>query len=76
MDSSGDTYRLILKRLVLNLSMMSNIDRLMDILACPKCKGEVNVDRESEEITCNDCRLKFAIEDDIPNMLLEDAESF
>ncbi len=50
--------------------------RLLDILACPKCKGELEYDEERDVLICNSCRLVFKIEDGIPNMLLEEAEQF
>jgi uncharacterized protein YbaR (Trm112 family) len=50
---------------------------LLDILACPKCKGNVKYDKKKNKITCNKCRLKYGIiEGDIPNMLIEEAEKF
>ena len=49
---------------------------LLDILACPKCKGDLEYQPEPEQLVCHTCRLKFKIQDDIPDMLLEDAESF
>ncbi|MFB6075564.1 MAG: Trm112 family protein [Candidatus Aenigmatarchaeota archaeon] len=54
-----------------------NLDDLMEVLACPKCKGEVELDEKENKIVCNNCRLKFPIlKGNIPDMLLEDAESF
>ncbi len=48
----------------------------MDILRCPKCKGELelNVIREEDEIeegtlTCGGCKKDYPIKDGIPNML-------
>ena len=49
---------------------------LLDILACPKCKGELEYDRENEVLICHNCRLKYRIEDDIPIMLIDQAEKF
>lgn len=46
---------------------------LLDVLACPKCKGEL---RYRKDLFCDACRLKFKVEDDVPNMLLEEAERF
>jgi hypothetical protein len=46
---------------------------LKEILACPKCKGELEFHEERAEIHCKSCRLAFAIKDDIPVMLLEEA---
>ncbi len=51
-------------------------DQLLEILACPGCKGELEYDRENARLICNACRLRFAIEDDIPIMLLEEADKF
>lgn len=49
---------------------------LLDILACPACKGILEYDGENEKLICQACRLKFRIEDDIPVMLLDEAEKF
>ncbi len=49
---------------------------LLDILACPKCKGELEYDRENNRLICHACKLKYKIEDDIPNMLIDEAEPF
>lgn len=46
--------------------------KLMEILACPKCKGDVK--EENMFITCKKCKLAYPILDkDIPDMLIEDA---
>jgi len=47
---------------------------LLDILVCPQCKGELEYDRENEKLICHHCHLRFRIEDDIPIMLIEEAE--
>jgi uncharacterized protein YbaR (Trm112 family) len=47
---------------------------LLDILACPKCKGEVKLENEGSSLVCHTCRLKYRIEDDIPVMLIDEAE--
>lgn len=49
---------------------------LLDILACPVCKGALEHDREEDKLICHTCRLKFRIEDDIPVMLVDEAERF
>ncbi len=46
---------------------------LKEILACPRCKGALEFHEEKGEIHCPGCRLAFAIKDDIPVMLLEEA---
>ena len=46
--------------------------KLLDILACPKCKGDLELKKDS--LVCNKCKLKYRIEDDIPIMLIDEAE--
>jgi uncharacterized protein YbaR (Trm112 family) len=47
---------------------------LLEILACPKCKGDLEYKPKEEILICNACRLKYRIEDDIPIMLIDEAE--
>ena len=49
---------------------------LLDILACPKCKGEVHLSEKQDTLICDACKLRYAIKDDIPIMLIDEAESF
>lgn len=42
---------------------------LLEILACPACKGELLYDRESQELICKFDRLAYPILDEIPVML-------
>jgi uncharacterized protein YbaR (Trm112 family) len=46
---------------------------LKEILACPKCKGELEFHEDRNEIHCKTCRLIYDIKDDIPVMLIEEA---
>lgn len=45
---------------------------LLDILACPVCKTEIRL--EQEKIVCTKCGRRYPIRDDIPVMLVEEAE--
>ena len=45
---------------------------LIDILACPKCKGNLEY-RPSEAFICHECRLLYPVLDGIPNFLIEEA---
>jgi uncharacterized protein YbaR (Trm112 family) len=49
---------------------------LMEILACPSCRGEVELHTEGdrEQIVCLKCGLRYPVRDDIPVMLVEEAE--
>jgi hypothetical protein len=49
---------------------------LLRILVCPKCKGELEYREPEAVLLCNTCRLKFAVRDDIPIMLLDEATAF
>jgi uncharacterized protein len=41
-------------------------EKLLEILACPNCHGEVECRGE--------CRYRYPVRDDIPVMLIEEAE--
>jgi uncharacterized protein YbaR (Trm112 family) len=47
--------------------------KLLDILACPLCKGPLVHNKEAGELICKGDRLAFPIRDDIPVMLEEEA---
>ncbi len=49
---------------------------LLSILVCPACKGELDYDAAAAKLTCKACRLRYRVEDDIPVMLVEEAEKF
>jgi len=45
---------------------------LMKILACPKCKGDV--EEKGMFILCEKCKLAYPVLDgDVPDMLIDDA---
>jgi len=46
---------------------------LREILVCPKCRGDLEFHEEKKEILCRACALIYAIEDDIPVMLVDAA---
>lgn len=47
--------------------------KLLDILACPLCKGPLLYKKAEAEFICKPCRLGFPIKDDIPVMLEDEA---
>jgi len=60
---------------------------LLEILACPACKSSLRYDRDNQKLICLDenrdnrefkrgekCGLIYSIKDDIPVMLIEEAE--
>ncbi len=49
---------------------------LLEVLACPKCKGEVRYLKEKNIIVCENCKVYYEVKDDIPVMLPEEAKPF
>jgi uncharacterized protein len=50
-------------------------DRLLEILACPNCHGDVEYLREEDVIVCRgECGYRYPVRDDIPVMLIDEAE--
>ncbi len=47
--------------------------KLLDILACPVCKGPLIYQKEKNELICKADRLAYPVKDDIPVMLEEEA---
>ena len=47
--------------------------KLLDILVCPVCKGELVYDKKASELICKLDRLAYPIRDDIPVMLVDEA---
>lgn len=46
---------------------------LLEILACPNCKGPVKL-KDETAIVCEKCLLLYEIQDGIPVMLLDKAQ--
>jgi uncharacterized protein YbaR (Trm112 family) len=47
---------------------------LLEILVCPKCKGDLEYRRDPETLVCHTCRLVYRVEDEIPLMLIDEAK--
>ncbi len=47
--------------------------RLLEILACPVCKGPLQYRRDQSVLVCRVDRLAYPIRDDVPVMLEEEA---
>lgn len=48
---------------------------LLEILACPACKGEIAHDEAEEKLVCQgECQRRYPIRDGIPVMLIDEAE--
>jgi hypothetical protein len=48
---------------------------LIEILICPNCHGEIEYDEAAGQIRClGECRYVYPVRDDIPIMLIDEAE--
>ena len=52
---------------------MSLNQTLLDILACPQCKGPVVAAADQQSLACMACRLVYPVRDGIPVMLIDEA---
>jgi len=53
---------------------MSLDKRLLDVLACPVCKGPLEYRRAEDLLVCRFDRLGYPVRDGIPVMLEEEAQ--
>jgi uncharacterized protein len=54
--------------------IMAIRQELLDILACPQCKGDIKLNEQGNGLICEHCKLMYEIKDDIPIMLIEKAK--
>jgi len=53
---------------------MAISEELLEILACPKCKGDIYLNPAKDGLICDNCKLLYEIKDDIPIMLIDEAK--
>jgi len=53
--------------------MMPIKKELLDILCCPKCKGDIYLSKSEDGLICDRCSIMYPIKDDIPIMLIDEA---
>ena len=49
---------------------------LLEILACPKCKGDLQLTTDESALRCAACRLSYRIDDGIPILLIDEATPY
>lgn len=47
---------------------------LLEILVCPNDRGELDYVQEPESLVCQSCGYRYPVRDDIPVMLIDEAE--
>ena len=60
--------------IIVRRSVMTISKDLLDILACPKCKGDIYLNDTKDGLICDTCKLLYEIKDDIPIMLIDEAK--
>jgi uncharacterized protein YbaR (Trm112 family) len=48
--------------------------KLLEIIACPKCRGRLDSKRDGSALICPACRLVYPVVDEIPDLIIEDAK--
>jgi len=52
---------------------MAISQELLDIIVCPRCKGNLRLSDTKDGLVCEACELLYEIRDDIPILLIEEA---
>lgn len=47
--------------------------QLLEILVCPKCRGELTYQEDPPVLVCERCRVKYEVRDGIPILLVDEA---
>lgn len=47
---------------------------LLEMLVCPACKQALEYRQNPETLKCSRCHRVYAVNDDLPNMLIDDAK--
>ncbi len=50
--------------------------RLLELLVCPKCKGNLTIQEDPPALRCGGCRVTYPIRDGIPVLLIDQAVPF
>jgi uncharacterized protein YbaR (Trm112 family) len=53
---------------------MSLDPKILEVIACPKCKGRLETTSDDSALLCRNCRLAYPVVDDIPNLITDDAK--
>lgn len=47
---------------------------ILEIIACPKCKGRLQLGPDGSALLCRACKLAYPVVDEIPNLIVDDAK--
>ena len=49
-------------------------EKLLEKVVCPQCKGKLEYKESENRLICHACKLAYKITDNIPVLLIDDAE--
>jgi uncharacterized protein len=49
--------------------------KLIDIIACPSCKGKIIYNEIDNNASCKECKINFPVENGVPILILSKANS-
>ena len=61
-------------KMKLNIKSEQNIDKLLEILVCPKTGGKLKYDKKKKELISLKANLAYPIRDNIPILLEKEAK--
>lgn len=53
---------------------MTLSDKLVNMLACPSCKEQLEYDKENKKLICAKCQLAYRVTNNVPVLLADEAE--
>ncbi|MEW6413135.1 MAG: Trm112 family protein [Candidatus Zixiibacteriota bacterium] len=53
---------------------MALSDNFLDKLVCPSCKSKLAYDAQNNKLVCHQCSLAYRVVNDVPVMLIDEAE--
>lgn len=48
--------------------------KLLDVLVCPTCRMSLNYDENADKLSCENCRVRYQVIEDIPVLLADETE--
>lgn len=48
--------------------------KMLDILACPACRGDIEYDARNEKVVCTQCSRDYPVKNGIPVMIFHPEE--
>jgi uncharacterized protein YbaR (Trm112 family) len=53
---------------------MSLDEELLAVIACPKCKGPLKLTSAEDAFDCEQCKLRYPIDNDVPVLFIAEAK--